>query len=47
MLQLNLKEHQRIFSALKKKDAKRSYDELMRHLNNTEEVLIDVLTREE
>ena len=42
-----LKEHQRIFAALKKKDAKRSYDELMRHLKNTEEVLIDVLAREE
>ena len=42
-----LKEHQRIFSALKKKDAKRSHDELMRHLKNTEEVLIDVLAREE
>lgn len=42
-----LKEHQRIFSALKKKDAKRSHDELMRHLNNTEEVLIDTLAREE
>jgi DNA-binding GntR family transcriptional regulator len=42
-----LKEHQRIFSALKKKDAKRSHDELMRHLNNTEEILIDILTREE
>ena len=42
-----LKEHQRIFSALKKKDAKRSHDELMRHLNNTEEILIDILAREE
>jgi DNA-binding GntR family transcriptional regulator len=42
-----LKEHQRIFSALKKKDAKRSHDELMRHLNNTEEVLIDILARGE
>jgi DNA-binding GntR family transcriptional regulator len=42
-----LKEHQRIFSALKKKDAKRAYVELMRHLNNTEKTLIDILTREE
>lgn len=42
-----LKEHQKIFSALKKKDAKRAHDELMRHLNNTEKILIDILAREE
>jgi DNA-binding GntR family transcriptional regulator len=42
-----LKEHQRIFSAMKKKDAKRAHEELMKHLNNTEKILIDILTREE
>lgn len=42
-----LKEHQRIFSALRKRDAKRSHEELMRHLNNTEEILIDILAKEE
>lgn len=42
-----LKEHQRIFSALKKKDAKRAHEELMKHLNNTEKILIDILAREE
>jgi DNA-binding GntR family transcriptional regulator len=42
-----LKEHQRIFSALKKKDGKRAHDELMKHLNNTEKILIDNLAREE
>ena len=42
-----LKEHQRIFFALKKKDAKRANEELMRHLNNTEKILIDSLAREE
>jgi DNA-binding GntR family transcriptional regulator len=41
-----LKEHQRIFSALKKRDAKKAHDELMRHLNNTEKILIDILARE-
>jgi len=42
-----VKEHHRIFSALKKRDAKRAHDELMRHLDNTEEILIDILAREE
>jgi DNA-binding GntR family transcriptional regulator len=42
-----LKEHQRIFSALKKKDGKRAHEELMKHLNNTEKILIDILAREE
>ena len=42
-----LKEHQKIFSALKKKDAKRAHEELMKHLNNTEKILIDILAREE
>ena len=42
-----LKEHQRIFSALKKKDAKRAHEELMKHLNNTEKILSDILAREE
>ena len=42
-----LKEHQRIFSALKKKDSKRAHEELMKHLNNTEKILIDILAREE
>jgi len=42
-----LKEHQKIFSALKKKDAKRAHEELMKHLNNTEKILIGILAREE
>ncbi len=42
-----LKEHQKIFSALKKKDAKRAHEELIKHLNNTEKILIDILAREE
>jgi DNA-binding GntR family transcriptional regulator len=42
-----LKEHQSIFSALKKKDAKRAHEELMKHLNNTEKILIDILAREQ
>lgn len=41
-----LKEHHRIFAALKKRDAKKAHDELMRHLDNTEKILIDILARE-
>lgn len=42
-----LKEHHRIFAALKKRDPKKAYDELMRHLNNTEKILIEILAKEE
>lgn len=41
-----IKEHHRIFSALKEKDGQKAHKELVQHLKNTEEILIDILESE-
>ncbi len=45
-LQQVIREHHRIFSALKKKNGKEANKELILHLNNTEKKLVDIIENE-
>jgi len=46
-MKLVINEHYRILSCLEEGNSKKAYKELMKHLDNTERVLIENLEKEE